>query len=332
MQRIPFNKIQLGHWPTPLEPLLRINAMHKGPELWVKRDDCTGLALGGNKTRKLEFLLADALQNGATTLLTAGGIQSNHARQTAAAAAKLGLGCELFLEQVDDLTEPDYHHSGNVLLNQLLGARLHTLPAGQDLDDAMALRAASLIEAGQVPYVMPVGGSNVIGAMGYVACGLELASQLREQSLEFDAIVVATGSAGTQAGLLAGLAMANLDVPVLGVTVSRSSEDQSAKVLALLHQVQDSLKQPLTHEDHVICFDQYYGCGYGQPTDAMVEAVKLAASLEGLLLDPVYSGKAFAGLLDLVRHGYFDTAERVLFLHTGGAPGLFAYSHCLSEI
>ena len=331
MHKLSHPKIQLGHWPTPLEPMLRINDMHKGPELWVKRDDCSGLAFGGNKTRKLEYLLADAQLKGATTLLTAGGLQSNHARQTAAAAARVGLGCELFLEQVEGISEADYSHSGNVLLDQLLGARVHRLPAGQDLDAVMALRAETLSASGEVPYVMPVGGSNVVGAMGYVNCGLELAQQLQHQQLSFDAIVLATGSAGTQAGLLAGLALAGLDIPVLGVTVSRSSDEQCQKVLALLHEVQDVLKQPKLHEDHVICFDQYYGSAYGDPTAQMIEAVRLAASLEGLLLDPVYSGKAFAGLLDLVRHGYFDTSGRILFLHTGGAPGLFAYSNCLSE-
>ncbi len=331
MHQLSHPKIQLGHWPTPLEPMLRINEMHKGPELWVKRDDCTGLAFGGNKTRKLEYLVADAQLRGATTLLTAGGVQSNHARQTAAAAARVGLGCELFLEQVEGVSEADYSHSGNLLLDQLLGARLHRLPAGQDLDAAMALRAQTLSTSGQVPYVMPVGGSNAIGAMGYVDCGLELAQQLQQYQLSFDAIVLATGSAGTQAGLLAGLALAGLDIPVLGVTVSRSSDEQCQKVLALLHEVQGLLEQSELHEDHVICFDKYYGSAYGDPTPQMVEAVRLAASLEGLLLDPVYSGKAFAGLLDLVRHGYFDTSERVLFLHTGGAPGLFAYSECLSE-
>ena len=331
MHQLSHPKIQLGHWPTPLEPMLRINEMHKGPELWVKRDDCTGLAFGGNKTRKLEYLVADAQLRGATILLTAGGVQSNHARQTAAAAARVGLGCELFLEQVEGVSEADYSHSGNLLLDQLLGARLHRLPAGQDLDAAMALRAQTLSTSGQVPYVMPVGGSNAIGAMGYVDCGLELAQQLQQYQLSFDAIVLATGSAGTQAGLLAGLALAGIDIPVLGVTVSRSSDEQCQKVLALLHEVQGLLEQSELHEDHVICFDKYYGSAYGDPTPQMVEAVRLAASLEGLLLDPVYSGKAFAGLLDLVRHGYFDTSERVLFLHTGGAPGLFAYSECLSE-
>jgi L-cysteate sulfo-lyase len=331
MHTLSHPKVLLGHWPTPLEPMLRINEMHKGPELWVKRDDCSGLAFGGNKTRKLEYLLGDAQLKGATTLLTAGGVQSNHARQTAAAAARVGLGCELFLEQVDGITEADYSHSGNVLLDQLLGARVHRLPAGQDLDEAMALRAQTLSALGQVPYVMPVGGSNAIGSLGYVDCGLELAQQLEAQQLSFDAIVLATGSAGTQAGLLAGLALAGMDIPVLGITVSRSSETQCEKVLALLHEVQDVLVQPRLNADHVICFDQYYGASYGDPTPQMIEAVRLAASLEGLLLDPVYSGKAFAGLLDLVRHGYFDSSDRILFLHTGGGPGLFAYSECLSE-
>ncbi|MDC9719514.1 MAG: D-cysteine desulfhydrase [Gammaproteobacteria bacterium] len=331
MNRIPHPKIGLGHWPTPLEPMLRINEMHKGPELWVKREDCSGLAFGGNKTRKLEYLLADAQLKGATTLLTAGGVQSNHARQTAAAAARVGLGCELFLEQVEAVVEPDYNHSGNLLVDHLLGARVHQLPYGQDLDAAMDLRAKTLTDSGQVPYIVPVGGSNAVGAMGYVHCGLELAEQLQAKKLSFDAIVLATGSAGTQAGLLAGLALAGVDIPVLGITVSRSSIEQCDKVLTLLHEVQSLLKQPNLHEDHVICFDQYYGAAYGEPTAAMIEAVRLAASLEGLLLDPVYTGKAFAGLLDLVRHGYFGTSERILFLHTGGSPALFAYSQCLGE-
>ena len=322
-------KVQLGHWPTALEPMLRINAMHKVLELWVKRDDCSGLAFGGNKTRKLEYLLADAHTKGATTLLTAGGLQSNHSRQTA--AARVGLGCELFLEQVEGISEADYSHSGNLLLDQLLGARLHRLPAGQDLDAAMALRAQTLTSSGQVPYVMPVGGSSAIGCLGYVDCGLELAQQSHTQQLSFDAIVLATGSAGTQAGLLAGLALAGIDIPVLGITVSRSSDEQCQKVLTLLHEVQALLEQPKLDDDHVIFFDQHYGPSYGAPTPQMIEAVRLAASLERLLLDPVYSGKAFAGLSDLVRHGYFDSSERILFLYTGGAPGLFAYSGCLSE-
>ena len=206
MKKLLHPKIQLGHWPTPLEPMLRINDMHKGPELWVKRDDCTGLAFGGNKTRKLEFLIADAQLKGATTLLTAGGMQSNHARQTAAAAAKVGLGCELFLEQVEGVSETDYSHSGNVLLDQILGARLHLLPAGQNLDAVMALRAQTLTEAGQVPYVMPVGGSNArLAQWGMLIAVWNWRQQLQAQELSFDAIVLATGSGGHTGGPACGV-------------------------------------------------------------------------------------------------------------------------------
>ena len=325
-----FNPVRFAHLPTPLEPLPRlsealIGPSGGGPELWVKRDDCTGLAGGGNKTRKLEYLLGDALANEADTLVTQGAIQSNHVRQTAAAAARFGLACEVILEERTGSNASDYTRSGNVLLDELLGAKIRTVAGGTDMNQALAEVAAEVAERGGRPYVIPGGGSNIIGALGYVECALELVVQANEAGLEIDRIVTATGSAGTHAGLVAGLAVMGADIPVLGIGVRAPKDVQEANVFKLAQDTADLLghRDRVTRE-MVVADCDYVGAGYGLVDDAVIEALKLAARTEGLLLDPVYTGKAMKGLIALSKRGRFD-GEAVVFLHTGGAQGLFGY-------
>lgn len=322
---IPFTRIAFCHSPTPLEALPRLSDV-LGCELWIKRDDCTGLAGGGNKTRKLEYLLADAQRQGADTLITIGGLQSNHARQTAAAAARLGFECDLILETVDGTPEQDYSDNGNILLDKLLDARLHYLPDDQSSQHYAEHLISTLTQAGKTPYLIPVGGSNPIGALGYAHCARELIQQFTEQNIIPDRIVLATGSAGTQAGLLAGLILEQSDIPVLGINVSRDTDAQAEQVTALL---EDTLQYlglpPELAEGRVHTDGRYYGAGYGIITEAAKEAIHLCARQEGILLDPVYTGKGMAGLIDYCRSGLFAANEKILFLHTGGSQGLFAY-------
>jgi L-cysteate sulfo-lyase len=321
-----FPRVKFAHLPTPLEPLPNLTRLLGGPRLWIKRDDCTGLATGGNKTRKLEFLVADALAKGADTLITQGAVQTNHGRQTAAAAARFGLRCIILLEHRVATEDPDYLRNGNVLLDRLFGAELRELAGGGDMNAAMEPVAEEVRRAGGKPYVIPGGGSNEVGALGYVACALGLVHQADEAGLRIDHIVHATGSAGTQAGLLAGLRAMHAGIPVLGIGVRAPKERQEATVHALACRVAERLGvKGGVDRAAVVANCDYVGEGYGIPTPAMVEAVQLFARHEGILLDPVYSGKAAAGLVDLCRKGFFGKDENVLFLHTGGAAGLFAY-------
>lgn len=318
-------RTEITHAPTPLEFAPRLS-QELGCQLYIKRDDCTGLAGGGNKTRKLEYLLADAELQGDDTLVTVGGLQSNHARQTAGAAARFGFACELLLEDVAGTPKADYYANGNLLLDELLGARIHRLDPGED-GNIHAVRLVEQLQAdGHRPYLIPVGGSNVTGSFGYVRCAFELAQQLLERNLQIDQIVLASGSAGTQAGLLAGLIAAGLDIPVLGICVSRSTEVQRELVEKLLLQIMAVLELDSDlAQDRVITNGNYVGEGYGIATPAMIAAVKRCARLEGLLLDPVYTGKAMAGVIDLCEQGVIAAGSKQLFLHTGGSPGLYAY-------
>jgi len=321
-----FPRLTLAHLPTALEPLPRLSDALGGPSIWVKRDDCTGLGGGGNKTRKLEYLLAAAREMGADTLITPGAVQSNHARQTAAAAAKLGMGCHLLLSDIEADTDRDYRGSGNILLDRIFHAHVHRFPSDTDLDLAAEALADELRESGRVPYVIPTGGSNALGALGYVNCALEILEQTKHQQLSIHHLILASGSAGTQAGLLAGLHLHGSKLAVLGICVSRSAEEQQRKVGLLCDETLELLhhKQPLPREA-VRANGDYMGQGYGVPTRGMISAVALAARSEGLLLDPVYTGKAMAGLVDLANNGTFSADDNVLFLHTGGSPALFAY-------
>jgi L-cysteate sulfo-lyase len=330
MQLARFPRIRITHAPTPLEPMRRLTALLGGPDLWIKRDDCTGLASGGNKTRKLEYLMADALAKGADTIITQGATQSNHARQTAAIAAKLGLRCHLILEDRTGYRHDDYRNSGNVFLDRLLGAQFSEVPAGTDMDQAMEALAARLNDDGRRPYVVPGGGSNAVGALGYVTCALELAGQANNAGLAIDCLVTATGSAGTQAGLVAGMEGGRTGIPVLGIGVRAPKLAQEEKVFQLAVQTAELLGVAgAVRREAVVANCDYVGEGYGVPTPGMIEAVTLVARTEGILLDPVYSGKAMAGLIDLVRRGELRKGQNVVFLHTGGAVGLYGYLHAL---
>lgn len=311
---------------TPIEKLSRLSEELGGPTIYVKRDDLLGLAGGGNKTRKLEFLVADALARGADTLITCGAIQSNHCRLTLAAAVKEGMKCRLVLEErVAGSYRPEA--SGNNFLFQLLGVeKIKVVPGGSDMTAEMQAMADEVATEGRNAYIIPGGGSNPIGATGYVACAEEILNQTFEQHLIIDRVVCASGSTGTHAGLVTGLYGNNSSISVIGINVSRTKIEQEELVYRLV-------QETATHvgvaseisRDAVLCFDEYVGPGYSLPTAGMAEAVRMLARLEGILMDPVYTGKTMAGLIDLVRKGYFNKEENILFIHTGGSPALYVY-------
>lgn len=321
-----FPRVSLGHFPTALEPMDRLSEMLGGPRLWIKRDDCTGLSSGGNKTRKLEFLMADAVEKGADTIITQGATQSNHARQTAAAAAKLGMECHILLEDRTGSNDQNYILNGNVLLDRLHGASVSKRPGGADMNAEMETCATQLKADGKKPYIIPGGGSNPIGALGYVNCARELNEQAASAGLKIDALVHATGSSGTQAGLVAGLVALRSDIHLLGIGVRAPKDKQEGMVYDLAERTANYMGiDTQVARDTVRANCDYVGPGYGLPTEGMVDALKLLARTEGLLFDPVYSGKGLDGLIDQIRKGYFDGMDNVVFLHTGGSAALFGY-------
>ena len=329
MQLARFPRRRYTPHPTPIEKLERLSRELGGPEVWIKRDDLLGLAGGGNKTRKLEFLVADALGQGADTLITVGAVQSNHCRLTLAAAAREGLKCRLVLEQrVPGSYDP--HASGNNLLYDLLGAEALTIVnAGDDLNAAMGAIAAELEARGRKGYIIPGGGSNPLGALGYVACAQEILAQSFELGVSFDHILVASGSCGTHAGLLVGFNSANCDAPVTGINVRRPRGEQEVNVHALAVATAGLLGVTAPRREQVTALEDWVGPGYSLASAEMIEAVRLLARMEGVLLDPVYTGKAMAGLIALARAGQFKPGEKILFVHTGGAPALYAYQDAL---
>lgn len=317
---------------TAIERLDRLSEALGGPTIWIKRDDQLGLSAGGNKTRKLEFLVADALAQGADTLVTTGAPQSNHCRLTAAAAVKEGLKCRLLIEErIPGSFDSDA--SGNHFLFDLLGVEsIEVVPAGTDLAAGMARIAEGLKAEGRKPYVIPGGGSNPLGALGYVACAGEIVAQSSDMGVAFDAVVCASGSAGTHAGLLVGLEAARSQMPLTGVSVRRAVAEQTALVEGLALRTAELLG----HDASVVAGkvavdDRWVGEGYAIPTDTMIEAVRMLAGLEGVLLDPVYTGKAMAGLIGQVREGRWKKGDNVLFVHTGGSPALYAYRPALAK-
>ncbi|WP_395644899.1 D-cysteine desulfhydrase [Terricaulis sp.] len=316
---------------TPLERAPNLSASLGGPDIWIKRDDLLGLAAGGNKTRKLEFLVADALAQGADTLITVGAPQSNHCRLTLAAANKEGLKCRLVLEQRVPGSY-DANASGNNFLYNLLGVEAVTvINAGEDFNAVMQGVAAELESKGRKGYIIPGGGSNALGALGYVACAHEIATQSFEQGVAFDRIVVASGSCGTHSGLLVGAKSVNFDAPITGINVRRPRVEQEGNLLKLAVATADLLGIEAPKPKDVVALDEWVGPGYSIPTDEMIEAVRMTARSESVLLDPVYSGKAMAGLIGLVRRGELKKGQRVLFVHTGGAPALYAYQKVLQQ-
>jgi L-cysteate sulfo-lyase len=333
MKLTRFPRVHITHGPTPLEFMPRLTEALGGPRLYIKRDDCTGLGTGGNKTRKLEFLMADAVQHGADTIITQGATQSNHARQTVAIAARMGMRCEILLEDRTGYQAESYRTSGNVFLDHLYGASVRELPGGTDMNAAMAAVADELRAAGRKPYIIPGGGSNPIGALGYVTCALEMVNQFNSQDLRVDCVVHATGSAGTQAGLVVGLEGSRSQIPVLGIGVRAAREAQETNVYNLAVKTAELLGVPgCIPRESVVANCDYVGGGYGVPTPGMVEAVTLTARLEGILLDPVYSGKGMAGLIDLCRKGHFRKGQNVVFLHTGGAVALYGYMDTFRDL
>lgn len=316
-----FPKLELLGAPTPLEHLPRLSD-YLGRDIFIKRDDFTPVALGGNKLRKLEFLAADALRQGADVLLTAGAIQSNHVRQTAAVAAKLGLKCVALLENPLATTSSNYLSNGNRLLLELMDAEVVMVDALHDPAAQLEEQATRLEAQGFRPYIVPVGGSNALGALGYVECAQEMAHQI-EGVVDFAAVVVASGSAGTHAGLAVGLEVLMPDTELVGVTVSRKADEQRPKVVAIQQQLAASLE--LTVSAPITLWDEYFGPQYGMPNEEGMEAIKLLARLEGIFLDPVYTGKAMAGLIDGISQKRFRREGPIAFVHTGGSPALFAY-------
>lgn len=326
-----FPRIKLGHFPTPLEKLENLTRALDGPNIYIKRDDCTGLATGGNKTRKLEFLVADAMAKGADTLVTQGATQSNHVRQTAAAARVVGMECHALLERRVGNMGSGYEAAGNVLLDDLLKCEYAFRDDGSDMNaEALAL-VDSLREKGKKPYFIPGGGSNSIGALGYANAMEEMIYQADTTGLKIDKIVHATGSAGTQAGILAGLHAMSAPIDVIGISVRAKREAQIANVHKLACATAEliGVKSELS-VDMVDAYDDYVGSGYGQPTDSMIEAVSMVAQEEGIFLDPVYSGKGMAGMIGLIRQNVLKKGENVVFIHTGGSASLFAYQHLFS--
>jgi len=324
LSRFPRRRYTQG--ATPLEFLPRFTRALGGPKIWIKRDDLLGLAPGGNKTRKLEFLVADALAQGADTLVTCGAPQSNHCRITLAAAVREGLKCRFVIEErIPDSYRRDA--SGNNFLFRLLGVEAVTVvPAGSDMRQAMQQVCDALAREGRKGYVIPGGGSNALGGLGYVACAQELQQQFFEQGVRIDRILLASGSSGTHGGLLAGLLGNHVDVPVIGIGVSRDPADQDPLVHGEAQAVADLLGTGMTiPRDAVLTFGEYWRPKYSVPNAKMVEAVQMLARTEAILLDPVYTGKAMAGLIDLVRKGRIRADENLLFLHTGGAPALHAF-------
>ena len=324
--------VSLAHLPTPLVELQRLSAALEGPRIFMKRDDCTGLAGGGNKTRKLEFLLADALDAHCDGVITAGGVQSNHCRQTAAAAARFGMKCHLVLVRNVAWDDPAYQTSGNLVLDRLLGAEITIHRMGADRDQIMQDLAAELRAKGRAPYIIPVGGSNAIGCMGYAAAMLEIQDQCGALKIAPKALYHCTSSGGTQAGLVAGMIATNRPFPVYGVENEGDPEHIRAVVEALLPEALDRLGcDAAVRDDDVRIVEGYGGPGYGIPNDGTLEAIALVARTEGILLDPVYTGKGMAGMIGDIRAGKYENDDVILFLHTGGAQAIGAYPSLFAD-
>ena len=324
-----FERIKLGHFPTPIEHLKNITKYLGGPNIFIKRDDCTGLATGGNKTRKLEFLIPDAIKNKAELVVTVGAVQSNHARQTAAACALMGLKCLIILEQrVKDPPEI-YMNSGNVFLNKLYGADIKICPKNENFLEYYEKVIEDLKSKGTNVYFIPGGGSNSIGALGYVECLNEIIKE--NNKYNFSHIVHATGSSGTQAGLLAGRKYFNCNIPIIGICIRYDKATQINRVYTEAKKTCEKLQCSILDKSEVIVYDEYIGPGYGEPSDSMIEATKLLAKKEAILLDPVYSGKGFAGLIGLIKNKKYKKNDNVLFIHTGGAVSLSAYEWAFNK-
>ncbi|MCD9005715.1 D-cysteine desulfhydrase family protein [Luteimonas sp. XNQY3] len=326
MDLTAFPRVKLMHGDTPLHDLPGLGRALGTQRLLIKRDDCTGLAFGGNKTRKLEFALGEALRRDADVIITTGAWQSNHVRQTAAAAARLGLRCHAVVHSPLPAPGGDYRRSGNLLLDRLLGCTLHDVASEEAGIECIAALAGREAATGAIPHVVTMGASDGVGALGYVACAQELLRQCRDIAAAPSHIVLATGSAGTHAGLLAGLRVAGSDIAVVGISVSEPAESKRIRVRRVLDDLARTTGTPVQVPDEaIVVLDDYAGQGYGVPTAAGDVALRLLARKEGILLDPVYTAKAMSGFLDLLAHARCGPMRDPVFLHTGGTPALFAY-------
>ena len=330
-----FPTVNLTHKPTPLERLDNLSA-DLGTNIWVKRDDCTGLAFGGNKTRQLEYYIGRAQSLGADTLLTTGAVQSNHVRMTVAAANKLGMDVEVQLEHRVDRDQVEYQQSGNPFLVKLMGAKIHYYSQGEDpegADQAMPDRAEQLKDAGKKPYIIPLSNAAApYGALGYVEAAEELLSQLKAINVTADQFFLPTGSASTHAGFLLGMRACGCDAPVQGICIRRDANSQQQRVKTKIASVIDLMKLNIEIDiDDIVCNDRFLAPGYGHLNAPTSAAIKLLARRQGLLLDPTYSGKAFAALIDWVQQNRPSLQQHIVFLHTGGAPSLFAYPELVAD-
>ena len=315
---------------SPIEYMANLSERLGGPNIYIKRDDKLNLSVGGNKVRKLEFLMADALEQNADTIITCGAVQSNHCALTLSAAVKERLKCQLVLEE-RVLNSYNTEANGNNFLYHLLGVEdIRVVKGGTDMMAEMEKLGEELRAKGRKPYIIPGGGSNAIGALGYISCAQEILKQSFDMSLNIDKIVVTSGSGGTHAGLLAGIVGMNANIPVIGIGINKKKDIQSDVIFTKANEVAKTIgiQNEIKMED-IIVIDDYIGGGYSIPTDAMIEAVQMVAREEAILLDPVYTGKAMSGLIDLVRTGYFKKGENILFIHTGGSSALFAYTDVL---
>lgn len=332
-----YPRVRFAQTPTPLELMPNLSNLLGGPDIYVKRDDLTGFAFGGNKVRQLEYYFGDIVEKGADTVITTGATQSNHARVTAAMASKLGLKCEVMHEKRVPDRDKAYYESGNVLLLKLMGVRLHDCPVVEDedgADAALEVIADRVRSEGGKPYVIPLAPVHPpLSALGYVDMIDELLAQAREQDLRIDAIVTPTGSASTHGGILVGLRSRGSDIPVHGICIRRPADAQRVRVLDRARAAAGLLgRQDLIEEGDINVDDAYLGPGYGLPDEKLMEGIQLAASCEALFVDPVYSGKAMAGLIGLVRQGVFTKDQNVVFVHTGGTPALFAYTGIFKDL
>lgn len=325
MSLVNFPKRNYISGRTPIEKMEALTKELGGPAIYIKRDDLTGLPFGGNKTRKLEYLIADALEKGSDTIITCGAVQSNHCRLTLAAAIREGLHCQLIIEERIP-NSYDYHANGNnFLFNLMKPEAIYICPFGQSPLVEMEKLAEKLRCEGRVPYIIPVGGSNEIGDLGYVACAEEIVEQMNEMKISFDRIFVTSGSAGSHAGLLAGMKLLKQDITVQGIGINRPYEVQRAAVLELANDTIEKMGyEPFLTLEDVIVDCGYIGGGYSVPTEKGVKAVELVAQTEAIMLDPTYTGKTMSGLIDMIQKGLVKKGENILFVHTGGTPGLFA--------
>jgi len=330
-----FPRVDLSHKPTPLERLNNLSDDFQ-TNIWIKRDDCTGLAFGGNKSRQLEYYIGHALSQGADTLLTTGAVQSNHVRMTVAAARKMNMDVEVQLEHRVDRKQPEYHKSGNPFLIKLMGAKIHYYPVGEDedgADRAMIDRAEVLKAEGKKPYVIPL--SNVrtpYGALGYVEAAEETLDQLWAIGVTPKCFYLPTGSASTHAGFLLGLLASDCAIPVRGVCVRRDAVSQQQRVLDKIGSVIELMElNAVVERDQVMCDDRFLAPGYGHSNPATKTAIETLARREGILLDPTYTGKSFAALLEALQQGDYGPDDHVVFLHTGGTPSLFAYPDLVDD-